>query len=130
MAATARGLRRVATFNREVAADKRSSLSTAADDRTSPPTTTAAATATDLHGPIATAAGGYGRGNSLTPAEHHVRAVRRRLHPHAPCTSFSIASHRNILGGRTRWPAMLHEACVIETVAASHVVSVLLSERV
>jgi hypothetical protein len=45
-----------------------------------------------------------------------------------PGTGLSLASHRHILGYGTGRPAMLHETSVIETVAASHVIGVLLSE--
>jgi hypothetical protein len=70
---------------------------------------------------------GRGRRDTLVK-EYHVRAVPWRLHPHSPCTSLGLASHRHILGYGTGWPTMLHETSVIETVAASHVISVLLSE--
>src|ERR1035437_4674559 len=89
-----------------------------------------APTAADLHHPVAAAAGRYRRGNGLAPAEHHVRAVPRRLHPHAPRTFFGLASDRDILGNGARRPAMPHEARMIEAVAAGHIVGVLLSERV
>jgi hypothetical protein len=105
-------LRRVATFDGKVAA--RASATTAAD----------------LHHPVAAAAGRYCRGNGLAPAEHHVRAVPRRLRPHAPSTLLGPASDRDILGNGARRPAMPHEARMIEAVAASHIVGVLLSERV
>jgi hypothetical protein len=75
------------------------------------------------------AAGGYRRGNGLAPPEHHVRAVPRRLHPHAPRTFLALASDRDILGNGARRPAMPHEVRMVETVAASHIVGVLLSKR-
>ena len=106
-------LRRVATFNREIAT--RDSIATAS--------------AADFHRPIATAAGGHRRSDGLAPAAHHVRAVLRRLHPHAPRACFGVASHGNILGGRAGRSAMPHEACVIEVVATRHIVSVLLRQR-
>jgi hypothetical protein len=87
--------------------------------------TTAAA---DQHRPIPSAIGRDRRCDGLAAAEHHVRAVPRRLHPHSPCTGLSLASHRHILGYGTGRPPMLHEASVIETVAASHVIGVLLSK--
>src|ERR1019366_9452946 len=105
-------LRRVAAFDGKVAA------------------CASATTAADLHHPVAAAAGRYRRGNGLAPAEHHVRAVPRRLHPHAPRTLLGLASDRDILGNGARRPAMPHEARMIEAVAASHIVGVLLSERV
>src|SRR5512136_1845580 len=73
-------LRRVAAFNGKLAACAS--------------TTTAA----DLQHPVAAAAAGYRRGNGLAPAEHHVRAVPRRLHPHAPRTFLGLASDRDIFG--------------------------------
>jgi hypothetical protein len=87
-----------------------------------------ATAAANLHRPISATAGGYRRCDSLTAAEHHVRAVRWRPHPHSPCTGLGLAPHRHILGYGTGRPAMLHETSVIETVAASHVIGVLLSE--
>ena len=86
--------------------------------------------AADLHRPIPAAAGGHRRCDGLAPAEHHVRAVRRRLHPHSPCTGLGLASHRDILGNGTRRPTTLHKSSMIETVAARHVIGVLLSECV
>jgi hypothetical protein len=56
--------------------------------------------------------------------------VPRRLHPYAPRTFLGLASDRDILGNGARRPAMPHEARMIETVAASHIVGMLLSERV
>ena len=105
-------LRRIAAFDGKVAA------------------CASATTAADLHHPIAAAAGGYRRGNGLAPAAHHVRAVQRRLHPHAPRTFLGLASNRNILRNGSRRSAMPHEARMIEAVAASHIVGVPLSERV
>ena len=99
--------------------------SNTSDTSTTGTSTTAAA---DFHCPISAATGRYRRCDSLTAAAHHVRAVPRRLHPHSPCTGLGPASHRHILGYDTGWPAMLQETSVIETVAASHVISVLLSE--
>jgi hypothetical protein len=86
--------------------------------------------AADLHRPIPASTGGYRRCDGLAPAEHHVRAVRRRLHPHSSCTSLGLASHRHILSNGTRRPSTLHETGMIETVAARHVIGVLLSECV
>jgi hypothetical protein len=86
--------------------------------------------AADLHRPIPVATGGNCRCDGLAPAEHHVRAVRRRLHPHSSCTGLGPASCRNILSNGTRRPTTLHETSVIETVAARHVIGVLLSECV
>src|ERR1019366_2846172 len=96
-------LRRVAAFDGKVAA------------------WASATTAADLHHPVAAAAGRYRRGNGLAPAEHHVRAVPRRLHPHAPRTLLGLASDRDILATGARRPAMPHEARMIEAVAASHI---------
>jgi|SoiMethySBSTD1v2_1073268.scaffolds.fasta_scaffold1060758_1 hypothetical protein len=87
--------------------------------------TTAAA---DQHRPIPAAIGRDRRCDGLAAAEHHVRAVPRRLHPHSPCTGLGLASHRHILGYGTSRPTLLHETSVIETVTASHVIGVLLSE--
>jgi hypothetical protein len=84
----------------------------------------------DLHHPIPAATGGYRRYDGLAPTEHHIRAMRRRLHPHSPCTGLGLASHRHILGNGTGRPTMLPETSVVETVAASHVIGVLLSECV
>ena len=86
--------------------------------------------AADLHRPIPAAVGGHCRCDGLAPAEHHVRAVRRRLHPHSFCTGLGLASRRDILGDGTRRPTTLHESSMIETVAARHVIGVLLSECV
>ena len=93
-------------------------------------TACASATAADRHHPVTAAAGGYRRGNSLAAAEHHVRAVTRRLHPHAPRTFLGLAPDRDILSNGTRRPAMPLEARMIEAIAASHIVGVLLSKRV
>jgi hypothetical protein len=82
----------------------------------------------DFHCPVSAATGGYRRCDSLTAPAHHIRPVRWRLHPHSPCTGLGRASHRYILGYGTGRPSMLHETSVIETVAASHVICVLLSE--
>jgi hypothetical protein len=124
---------RVASIDGEVPADN--AIVTAASagrssDSDATPTDIGATAAADLHRPIAAAACGHRRCDGLAPAEHHVRAVRRRLHPHSPCTGLGLASHRDILGNGTRWPTTLHESSMIETVAARHVTSVLLSERV
>jgi hypothetical protein len=91
-------------------------------------TDTSATVAANFHRPISAAIGGYRRCDSLTTAEHHVGAVPRRLHPHSPCTGLGRASHRHILGYSAGRPTMLQETSVIETVAASHVIGVLLSE--
>jgi hypothetical protein len=91
-------------------------------------TDTSTPAAADFHCPISAATGGYRRCDSLTAAEHHVRAVRWRLHPHSPCAGLGRASHRYIFGYGTRRPTMLHETGVIQTVAASHVIGMLLSE--
>src|SRR5262245_50198628 len=92
-------------------------------------TTDASATAAaDFHRPISATTSGYRRCDGLTAAARHIRAMRWRLHPHSPCTGFGGASHRHILGDGTGWPTMLHETSVIKTVAASHVIGVLLSE--
>jgi hypothetical protein len=56
--------------------------------------------------------------------------VRRRLHPHSPCTSLGLASHRNILGNGSRRPTTRHKTSVIETIAARHIIGVLLSKGV
>ena len=82
------------------------------------------------HRPIAAAGGRYRGCNGLASAEHHVAAVRRRLHPHSPCASFGVTSHCNILGNGARRSAMPHETRVIEAVAAGHVIGVLLREPV
>src|SRR5262249_45595133 len=89
-------------------------------------TATAATTAHNPHRQTGRARGGPRRCDGLAPAEHHVRAVRRRLHPHAARASFAVASHGNIFGGRAGRSAMLHEASVIEAVAARHIGRVLL----
>jgi hypothetical protein len=86
--------------------------------------------AADLHRPIPAATGGHRRCDGLAPAEHHVRAVRRRVHPHSPCAGLGLASHSDILGNGTRRPTTLHESSMIETVAARHVIGVLLGECV
>src|SRR5262245_39716326 len=86
--------------------------------------------AADLHCPVATATGGNGGRNGLAPAKHHVRAVWGRLHPNSPCTCLGIAADGDVLGDSARRPAAFHEARVIETVAASHVMGMLLSECV
>src|SRR5215510_42826 len=91
-------------------------------------TDTSTTAAADFHRPISAATGGYRRCDSLTAAAHHIRAVRWRLHPHPPCTGLGRTSHRHILGYGTGRPTMLHETSVIETIAASHVIGVLLSE--
>jgi hypothetical protein len=91
-------------------------------------TDTSTTAVANFHRPISAAAGGYRRCDSLTAAEHHVGAVPRRLHPHLPCASLGRASHRHILGYSAGRPPMLHETSVIETVAAGHVIGVLLSE--
>ena len=121
--------RRVASIDGEIPADN--AIVTAASaggssesDASMAGTSTTVAVA-DLHRPIPAATGRY---RGLAPAKHHVSAVRRRLHPHSPCTSLGLASHRHILCNGTRRPSTLHEASVIEAVAASHVIGVLLSE--
>jgi hypothetical protein len=91
-------------------------------------TDTRTSAAADFHRPISATTGGYRRCDGLTAAAHHVRAVPGRLHPHSPCTGLGLASHRYILGYGTGRPTMLHETSVVETVAASHVMGVLLSE--
>jgi hypothetical protein len=88
------------------------------------------AVAADLHRPIPATTGGYRRCDGLAPAEHHVRAMRRRLHPHSPCTGLGLASRRHILSNGTCRSTTLHETSVVETAAARHVVRVLLSKRV
>jgi hypothetical protein len=110
----ARALRRVAAIDGKVAACA---------------CATTATTAANLHHPVPAAAGGYRGGNGLTPAAHHVRAMGRRLHPHAPCTFLGRASDRDILGNSARRPAMPHEARMIKAVATSHIVGMLLGER-
>jgi hypothetical protein len=84
--------------------------------------------AADFHRPVPAATGRYRRCHGLAPAEHHVCAVPRRLHPHSSCAGLGLASHRHILGNGTNRSTTLHETSVIETVAASHVIGVLLSE--
>jgi hypothetical protein len=91
-------------------------------------TDTSTFAAADQHRPIPAAISRHRRCDGVAAAEHHVRAVPRRLHPHSPCTGLGLASHRHILGYGTGWPTMLHETSVIETVTASHVIGVLLSE--
>jgi hypothetical protein len=86
--------------------------------------------AADLHRPITMATGRNGSRDGLACAEHHVCAVLRRLHPHSPCTGLGLASHRNILGNGSRRPTTRHETSVIETIAARHIIGVLLSEGV
>jgi hypothetical protein len=93
-------------------------------------TDTSTTAAADFHCPISAPTGGYRRCDGLTAAEHHVRAVRWRLHPHSPCTGLGRASHRDILGYGASGATMLHETSVIETVAASHVIGVLLGKCV
>jgi len=92
-------------------------------------TDTSTTVAADLHHPT----GGHWRipqCDDLAPTEHHIRAVRRRLHPHSPCAGLGLASHRHILGNGTCRPTMLLETSMVEIVAASHVIGVLLSECV
>jgi hypothetical protein len=84
--------------------------------------------AADFHRPVPAATGRYRRCDGLAPAEHHVCAVARRLHPHSSCAGLGLASHRHILGNGTGRPTTLHETSVVETVAASHVIGVLPSE--
>jgi hypothetical protein len=96
-----------------------------ANTRMSDGNTTAAA---DFHCPIPATTGRYRRRDGLAPTEHHVCAVPRRLHPHSPCAGLGLASHRHILGNDPGRSTTLHETSVIETVAASHVIGVLLSE--
>lgn len=125
--------RRVASIDGEIPADN-AIVAAASAGRSSESAASMAVTSTtvaaDLHRPIPAAAGRYRRCDGLASAKHHVSAVRRRLHPHSPCTSLGLASHRHILCNSTRRPSTLHEASVIEAVAASHVISVLLSECV
>jgi hypothetical protein len=52
------------------------------------------------------------------------------LHPHAPRTGLGRTPDRDILGNGARRPAVPHEASMIETVAASHIIGVLLGESV
>ena len=52
------------------------------------------------------------------------------MHPHSPCAGLGVTSHRHILGNGSRRPTTRHETSVIETIAARHIVSVLLSEGV
>ena len=125
--------RRVASIGGEVPADNAivdpasAGAPSESDARLTDIGTTVAA---DLHRPIPAATGGYRRCDGLAPAEHHVRAVRRRPHPHAPCTGLGLASDRDILGNSARRPAKALEARMIEAVATSHIVGVPLSERV
>ena len=110
-------LGRVASVDGEVTADN-SIVTAATKDGACPTRTTAGRTsvATDLHCPIAAATGRNRRGNGLASAEHHVRAVWRRLHPHSSRTHLGLASHRHILGNGAGRPTALHETSVIETV--------------
>jgi len=118
-------LRRVAAVDGKVAADN--SIVTAATATGANPTRTTVAT--DLHCPVTAATDGHRGRNGLASAKHHVRAVWRRLHPHAPRTCLGGAPDRKNLRNSASGAATVHKACVIETIAASHVIGVLLSER-
>jgi len=125
--------RRVASIDGEVSADN--AIVTAASaggssKRDASMAGTCTTVAADFHRPIPAATGGYRSRDGLASAEHHVRAVRRRLHPHSSCTGFSLASHRHILGNGSCRPTTLHETDVIKTVATRHIIGVLLSEGV
>jgi hypothetical protein len=50
--------------------------------------------------------------------------------PHSPCTGLGLASHRNVLGNGSRRPTTRHKTSVIETIAARHIIGVLLSKGV
>jgi hypothetical protein len=52
------------------------------------------------------------------------------LHPHLPYARLAQATDCNVLGDGARRAATFHKAPMIETVAASHVIGMLLSERV
>jgi hypothetical protein len=123
--------RRVASVDGEVTADNSVMTAATATGACLTRTTVAGTTiAAYLHCPVAAATGGHRGRNGLAPAEHHVRAVWRRLHPHAPCTCLGLATDRNVLcNGASRAPP-LHEARVIKAIAARHVIGVLLSKRV
>jgi hypothetical protein len=124
-------LRRRSTvgINGEVTTDKTVVTAAGSSNANDTSMTDTGTTATaDFHRPISAATGGYRRCDSLTAAAHHVRAVPWRLHPHSPCAGLGLASHCHILGYGTGWPTMLHETSVIETITASHVIGVLLSE--
>jgi hypothetical protein len=123
-------LRRVAAVDGKVAADN-SIVTAATATGATPARTTAAGTtvATDLHCPVTAATDGHRGRNGLASAKHHVRAVWRRLHPHAPRTCPGRAPDRNVLSNSASGAATVHKACVIETIAASHVIGVLLSKR-
>ena len=86
--------------------------------------------AADLHHPVPAATGGDRRCDSLAPAEHHVGAVRRRLHPHASCTGLCVASDRDVFGDSACRPANTRKACMIEAVAPSQIVGVPLSKPI
>ena len=88
------------------------------------------AASANFHDPVTPAVFGYRRGDGLAAAEHHVRAVTRRLHPHPLRTSFIGAPNRDIFGNRAGRAAALHESRMIEAIAAGHVVGVLLGETV
>jgi hypothetical protein len=75
-------------------------------------TDTRTTVAADLHHPIPAATCGYRRCDGLAPIEHHIRAMRRRLHPHSPCTGLGLKSHRHIFGNGTGRPTMLPETSV------------------
>lgn len=125
--------RRVASIDGEVPADN---TIMAAAPAGSPSTRDASladngrTAAADLHRPVPAATGGYRGCDGLAPAEHHVRAMRRRLHPHAPCAGLGVAADRDILGNSARRPAMMPESRMVEAVAARHIVGVPLRERV
>ena len=91
---------------------------------------TADAASANFHDPVTPAAFGHRRGNSLATAEHHVRAVTRRLHPHPLRTGLIGAPKRDIFGNRAGRAAALHESRMIEAVAPGHVVGVLLRKTV
>ena len=121
---------RVASIDREIPADNAIVTAASAGGSSESDASmagTSTTVAADFHRPIP-ATGRYRGCDGLAPAKHHVSAVQRRLHPHSPCTSLGLASHRHILCNGTRRASTLHEASVIEAVAASHVIGVLLSE--
>src|SRR5262249_41057314 len=124
--------RSVAAVDGKVAADNSIMTAATASGASLPTHTPTASTrlAADLHCPVATATGGRGGRTGWPPAKHLVRGVWGRLHQNSPCTSLGIAADGDFCGDSARRSAAFHETRVIETVAASHVMGMLLSERV
>ncbi len=84
----------------------------------------------NLHCPVAAATGRHRRRNGLATTQHHIRAMWRRLHPHLPRACLALATDCNVFGNSARRATAFPKARVIETIAVSHVISVLLSKCV